>query len=129
MKNNIKVNGFSASNLKSLDEGIVHSKTAEDTVFKTLTSNVGVESQKNRKQTDAMSVVSSNSQRTMMSQRQTSKGAYRNKYGYSQATVVTFRKLGIIDRHGNPQQHMLNACKILKIDTKDLECKTFEDFL
>jgi hypothetical protein len=65
-----------------------------------------------------------------MSNRRSSQRSIKTKYGkYTAATVKTYRNLGIIDRQGNPIKHMLEACKILKIDLKELESKTYEDFL
>lgn len=47
----------------------------------------------------------------------------------SGSSVVTLKRLGIIDQNKKPVPEMIMACKALRINLSDLEPKTFDEFL
>ena len=51
------------------------------------------------------------------------------KRASKQAGQMVLKRLGIIDNKGNPVESMVAACSVLKIDIKDLEPKSLEEFL
>ena len=43
--------------------------------------------------------------------------------------LIALRKLGILDSKGKPKEEMMAALKALHIDVKDLEPKSYDEFL
>jgi len=43
--------------------------------------------------------------------------------------ILNLKQLGILDSRGNPNENMHQACKILRIELKDLEPIFYNDFL
>ncbi len=42
---------------------------------------------------------------------------------------MALKRLGILDRNGKPREEMMAACKALHIEIKDLEPKSYDEFL
>ena len=76
---------------------------------------------------DTASVLSTNSRSTNAP---TYLGEYQGKKVLMKGVhKLTLKRLGILDHRGMPNEQMLVACRVLRINIDELETKTLEDFI